>query len=120
MDRIITGTLALGWLFAALGCGLNDPKYIDYADDGGDGTTPPTTDVTYTTGAKALLDSKCATSGCHVAGAQSPNLSAFDTAKAAGSASSKRIVANTMPTSGPLSAADKATFKAWVDAGYPQ
>jgi hypothetical protein len=44
-----------------------------------------TTNLTYTANLKAFLDSKCATSGCHTAGQQSPNLSTFASASAAAS-----------------------------------
>ena len=41
-----------------------------------------TSNITYTADIKAFLDSKCATSGCHQSGQQSPDLSTFASASA--------------------------------------
>lgn len=132
MERIAKAVLLTGSLLTVQACGLTDPKYIDYTDestDGAptdDGATDDATDdggtpeATYTSNVKALLDGKCALSGCHVAGAQAPDLSTYAFAKTGGPRSQVRIDAGTMPTSGPLSAAEKALFKSWFDAGYPE
>lgn len=124
MERIARAVSIAGSLLAVQGCGLTEPKYIDYSeeavDDGADDTDGTTTDATYTASIKALLDGSCATSGCHVAGAQAPDLSTYENAKNGGPRSQVRISAGTMPTSGALSAANQALFKAWFDAGYPE
>lgn len=78
----------------------------------------PVVALTYTSDIASLLKDQCV--ACHKAGATSPDLSTFAAAKAGGAASLKRIQAGTMPTSGPLSPADKDRFKSWADAGYPE
>ncbi len=82
-------------------------------DDAGDGPK-----LTSYDDVKGLIDAECVT--CHKAGGQSPDLSTFDAAKAAGARSGIRIAAGTMPTGGALNDADKALFKAWVDGGFAE
>lgn len=137
-------TLLVVGLVLLLACGITDPKYIDYTEGTGETTAGGTatgtggtatgtgtagtagtatgtpTTPSYAGTAKAFLDKNCAKSGCHVAGATSPDLSTFASAKAGGPRSQIRIDANTMPPGGGLTAADKSLFKSWVDAGYPQ
>lgn len=78
------------------------------------------TTVTYTSDIKPILDTNCIAchnANTHRAGVQ---LQDYTHAKSNASASLADILANVMPPSGPLSAADKALFQAWVDAGEPE
>lgn len=72
--------------------------------------------VSYDGKVKGLLAAQCV--GCHKPGGTPPDLSTYETAKASGDDSQRTIVDESMPTAGPLSDAEKATFKAWVDGGY--
>ena len=72
--------------------------------------------VSYDGKIKALLQAKCVV--CHKPGGTPPDVSTYDTAKAAGDASLKTIEDGSMPTAGALPAADQAAFKAWVTGGY--
>lgn len=72
--------------------------------------------VTYDGKIKALLAAKCV--GCHKPGGTPPDVSTYDTAKAAGEDSLRTIEDGSMPTAGPLPDADQQAFKAWVTGGY--
>lgn len=83
--------------------------------------TSTTVAVSFTTDIKPIIDKQCL--GCHGAGTQTPpDLSTYANNKAAGALSLADIQADKMPKPplAPLSADDKALFKAWVDAGYPE
>lgn len=69
---------------------------------------------------KDFVNGTCATAGCHVVGATSPDLSDFAKAKAGGVRSNVRIQANTMPPGGGLSPEDQALFQKWVDGNYAE
>lgn len=74
MDRTFRRVLAVGWMAAALGCGLNDPKYIDYTEeedgggeaDGTDGTTECTAAIAAFDAQMSAVTNSCAISGCHL------------------------------------------------------
>jgi hypothetical protein len=78
------------------------------------------TSATYSGSISALLNKDCATSGCHVPGAQAPDLSTYAAAQSAGPTSEAAITGGTMPPAGALSGSDQALFKAWVDDNYAQ
>lgn len=77
----------------------------------------PTQPVYYTDAIKNLLAANCTT--CHKAGGQVPDLSTYETAKAAGALSLADIKGKTMPKAAPLSDNDIAAFQKWADLGYP-
>jgi hypothetical protein len=77
--------------------------------------------VDYATNVKALIDSRCATSGCHVAGGSGPgDFSVEATTLAAGqdgSIEARSIVQKDMPPSQPLSNCEIALLEAWIAQG---
>lgn len=83
-------------------------------------STTSTTVVTYSGDIQPLMTNKCASPGCHVAGAQSPNLSTYN-----GVSTNKdrvrirAVVQKTMPSAGPLSNSDIAKLDSWIQAGAP-
>lgn len=84
-------------------------------------TTNNTTDtmVHFATSIKPLFDSKCAISGCHVSGAQSPTLSNYAGIKANTAKIENRvIVLKNMPGGGlTMAQADRDKIKKWMDQG---
>lgn len=80
-------------------------------------TIDPMKGAYYNDNIKNLLTLKCTT--CHKANGQAPDLSTFETAKAAGALSLNAIQSGRMPSSGKLPDEHIALFKKWVDNGYP-
>jgi hypothetical protein len=74
--------------------------------------------VTYAGDIAPMIAANCATSGCHVANAQVPDLS--DYAKLSANITRVKVRAidlKTMPASGPLSSANIEKLRKWIDAG---
>lgn len=76
--------------------------------------------ITFAANVKPIFDTKCATSGCHTNGGQSPNLSTY-TGISSNIARVKvrAIDLKTMPSSGPLGANEIAILTKWINSGYP-
>jgi len=81
---------------------------------------PTTAEIKWSTTIKPIIDNNCATSGCHVAGAQSPDLSTYSAVFAKiDRVKARAVVERTMPTSGPLSQTNIDALSKWIDAGAP-
>ncbi|MBL0048533.1 MAG: hypothetical protein IPP32_10615 [Bacteroidetes bacterium] len=77
-----------------------------------------TTAVTYITTIEPIITSTCAISGCHVAGAQTPDLSNYTGLKGSiDRVSVRAITEKTMPPSGPLSPCNVLELQAWINRG---
>jgi len=77
-------------------------------------------DITYSTKIKLIVAQNCALSGCHVAGAQQPDLSDYNKLNSNVSRVNERaVVGKTMPPSSPLNSCDIEALKAWIDGGAP-
>ncbi len=81
-----------------------------------------TTSAKFSTDVNPIIQSKCATSGCHNSASGAGNCVLVTYAQI--SAQSARInqrcvVEKTMPTGGPLAAAEIASLKCWIDSGSP-
>jgi uncharacterized membrane protein len=90
------------------------------------GTSAPincaATSAKFATDVNPIIQSKCATSGCHNSASAAGNCVLVTYAQI--SAQSARInqrcvVEKTMPTGGPLPAAEMAILKCWIDSGSP-
>ena len=71
-----------------------------------------------------LIQLRCATPGCHVPGAQSPDLTTYAAVKAqadAGRIQARVIdrVPSSMPPTGPLPSCDQLKIKRWLEEGSP-
>jgi hypothetical protein len=75
--------------------------------------------IRYNPDIKRILNSNCATPGCHVQGAQDPDLSTYSLAKIKAERIKIRVCDDKdMPTAGPLtSACDLDKIKSWVAQG---
>ncbi len=83
-----------------------------------------TTNVSYAGMIKPLLQARCAQPGCHVTGAQSPDLTSDANIKSiadAGTLKARVIdrIPPAMPPSGPLPNCEMQQIQAWLDAGAP-
>jgi hypothetical protein len=73
--------------------------------------------ISYKGSIKSIIDGNCATVGCHVSGAQSPNFTVFANVKA-NAAKIKSLTGNkTMPKNGTLTDDQIQQIACWVDDG---
>lgn len=99
-------------LFAA-GCYYDNVEEL-YPGAGNCGDVPDT----YNTKIAAILSNNCALSGCHVAGAEAPNLS--DSSVVYGKIDriqERAIIQKNMPPGGPLSSCDMKALQNWISGG---
>ncbi len=110
-------TLVLCLLFVSIltGCYYDNEDELYPNKSGCD-----TSNVTYSGIIKPLVDSRCAVPGCHVSGAQPPNLSTYtglvtniDRVKV------RALELKTMPAAGPLSQCEIDQMWIWINAGSP-
>ncbi|MES2558228.1 MAG: hypothetical protein V4590_00700 [Bacteroidota bacterium] len=83
-------------------------------------STTATTVVSYASDIQPMIAANCASSGCHMAGAQIPDLS--DYAKLTNNIARVKVRAideKSMPAAAPLSNANIAKLQSWIDAGTP-
>jgi hypothetical protein len=69
---------------------------------------------------KPLIESKCATAGCHVAGTGRVVLDTYPAIKNIadnGQLKDRVLTRKDMPPAGPLSVCDQETLRAWLDNG---
>lgn len=80
-----------------------------------------TTGQTYTNSIKSIIDTRCATPGCHAAGAPNVNLSTYQSVVGQiGRIKVRAIDEKTMPAAAPLPACEINKLTAWINAGTPQ
>ncbi len=73
---------------------------------------------TFAADVKPIIDTKCASAGCHISGAQSPDLSSYAMVKAnIVRVEARAVTLKTMPVSGALSVLEINKLKNWIDAG---
>jgi hypothetical protein len=80
--------------------------------------------VTWSGTIQPLMQTRCALPGCHVPGAQSPDLSNYTSVKAQADAGRIRARAidgtpSIMPPSGRMPSCDQAKLDAWLQLGAP-
>lgn len=110
------------FLFVSMGVLALHGCYYDNEEELYPNNFCDTANVTFNATIFPLIQSSCAIPGCHVTGAQSPNLSqAAEVLSIANNGNLKaRVVLNkTMPPSGALPACDRAAIQSWLDAGAP-
>lgn len=83
--------------------------------------TCDTTDVTFSNSIQPIIDSSCATTGCHVSGGTgSGDFTSFNGIQSKinnGSFENRVLVQKDMPPGTPLSDCDLELIQAWLDAG---
>lgn len=106
-------------LFTGNGC------YYDKEDElyPGSGTISCTgVAAKFTTDVKPLLQSKCATSGCHNSASAAGGVVLETYAQIAGKSArinQRCVVEKTMPPGAPLNPTEIAIIKCWIDSGSP-
>jgi len=117
MKKIVYTALALALL---TGCYYDNKEEL-YPNTFGNNTACDTTNLTYNNGIKALINGNCASAGCHVPGATSPDLSTYT-----GVVSNitrvkiRAIDQKSMPASAPLPLCELSKLTAGINAGTPQ
>ena len=80
--------------------------------------------VTYSNEVIAIINSSCATTGCHVSGGTGPgNFTSYNDLKATvdnGTFENRVLIQKTMPPSTPLSDCDLQILQTWLDEGALQ
>ncbi len=98
-----------------------DNKEELYPNTFGGTSTCDTTNQKYSTGINTIINNNCASAGCHVVGAQSPDLSSYQKVKDnIARVKVRAIDQKTMPAAAPLSVCDINKLTAWINAGMPQ
>lgn len=70
---------------------------------------------------KTIIDAKCATSGCHISGGTSPDLSNYTSVAASKDRVMQRAcIDKNMPAGAPLSACEIGKLTHWINLGAPQ
>jgi hypothetical protein len=117
--------------FAASAVGMVESCYFDKADVLYPDPNCMVTDVTYTNFVASIMNSQCATSGCHDAAraASGADLSTYSTTKSYATASKAAFLGSMRHTSGfssmpkgasKLPNCTLAKIEAWISAGMPQ
>ncbi len=73
--------------------------------------------VSYASSVKTIIDTECATSGCHVSGTGRQNFTVFATVQANAAGIKSRTQSGDMPRNGTLSQEEKDLIACWVDDG---
>lgn len=79
--------------------------------------------VTYSGTIKPIINSKCATAGCHAAGSVNGDYTTYAGIKAKfdnGTLKKEVITDKTMPQNGSLSETQYKQFDCWINAGAPE
>lgn len=77
--------------------------------------------LTYTNGIKTLIDANCASTGCHVTGGTSPDLSNFTSVTAnVTKIIARAITQKNMPAPSGMSTCNITKLDNWIKAGMPQ
>lgn len=74
----------------------------------------------YSKDVSVIINSKCAVSGCHVAGSQTPDLSSYAALTSSNNITrvqERAINSKTMPAAGPLSACEITKLQLWINNG---
>ena len=80
-----------------------------------------TAGLTYDADTKAIFAQSCATTGCHIAGAQAPYFETYlDISQNIAKIEKRALVEKTMPPSGPLSSCSQSQLTQWIADGYPE
>lgn len=76
--------------------------------------------ATWTADIKPIMDTRCATNGCHISGQQSPTLQTYDQVFANKTRVKVRACdQKTMPPGNPLNPTDINKINSWINAGAP-
>lgn len=74
-------------------------------------------DVSYESSVKTIIETNCATTGCHVAGTGRQDFSAFAAIKSNAAGIKSRTQSGNMPKNGTITQEQKSLIACWVDDG---
>jgi len=116
MKKKLVYVSALFALLASTGC------YYDNKEELYGTLAPDTSAVSFATDIQPMIQSNCATAGCHAANGQSPALTNYAQIFAQKDRIKARAVDGTpspMPSSGLMSVANRNKITAWINKGAP-
>lgn len=97
--------------------------YYDKEDElypNGPGANCDTSNVTYSATIQPLVANRCAIPGCHMAGAQAPDLSTYSgLVNNITRVQARALDLKTMPPTGPISICESNTMRKWINQGTP-
>ena len=100
---------------------ITDPVQMPTDSTASDTTNTDTTGsqltVSFARDVQPIISLNCATSGCHVNGAQFPRLESYADINGSKSRVNARVTANTMPPGRPLSRSNKDIISTWIAEG---
>lgn len=118
MNRILYTPLMLFSFFFISGCTYHVEEELFPPDP-----DCQTTALTYTDNIRQIINTNCATPGCHVPGNGRVDLTQYEGVKQvaeAGLLRQKVLVEKTMPPGRPLTACEMQQLDAWLKAGAPE
>jgi hypothetical protein len=111
-------TLLIGAFFVMLSSCYYDKEEVLYP-----GTDCNTSSVSFSKDVFPIIQTRCATPGCHVQGGGSSllleNYTQIKASVSSGKFNDRVIVQQNMPPGQPLSKCQLASLKAWIEAGSP-
>lgn len=116
MKKVLYSTLLFGFIVLT-GCYYDkEEKLYPNSTNNCD-----TTNLTYNTSIKTIIDANCASSGCHNSGGTSPDLSSYTLVKASATKITLRaITQKNMPAPSGMSSCNITKLDNWIKAGMPQ
>ncbi len=112
MKKIILSTLLFGFIVLT-GCYYDKEEEL-YPNSG----TNCNALLTYNTGIKTIIDGNCATSGCHVSGGTSPDLTTYSLVKAnTVRITARAVTIKDMPKPSGMSSCNITKLDNWIKAG---
>lgn len=92
--------------------------YFDKAEELYPNSSCNTSSVTYANDVSKIINAKCASAGCHVVGAQLPDLSDFNKVKSSvDRVKARAIIDRTMPPGAPLTPCEIDKLNKWINDG---
>jgi hypothetical protein len=125
MKYLILSVIALTFLMSCESENVDDllpPAKVQPVSNSTDSTATDTTasggaTVSFARDINPLIQSTCATPGCHAARANSPELTSYTLIEASKDRVISRIRLGSMPPSGPLPQRQKDLIQTWIDEG---
>lgn len=112
--KLLNTTMLLMGILALSACYYDNEEELYPTSGGGCDTT----NVTYSGVVKGIMDARCAVSGCHVSGAQTPDLSTYTGVKNnIDRVKVRALQEKTMPAASPLGDCDISKINTWINAG---
>jgi hypothetical protein len=115
--RVGTGSFNSSNTISSLSTGSHEVTVKDNNDCETILTVSILSGVSYESSIKTIIDTNCATTGCHVAGTGRADFSTFNTVKSNAAGIKSRTQSGNMPKTGSITQEQKDLIACWVDDG---